>query len=292
MLQREKYISMSLEYDLFWVRIMKEHAIFIESSIPPIHEQLAKQADEFKQQYDRLFADTIRIANGAIPKEALQSGQYYTRFTEAAEHAVQQLTGIEVNRNLTMMEYNIEPLNPGSVFDAQKEQEVSLLNEYILNLTSSFARFKSELLNNQISCRLFTFLYSADLDHILREALKYIEVLNALQARNDTVDSNYRQFWNTNMSDHAKSMRGLFDPTETDYFNIANQFVGLYDALMQSSASGMQNAEDLNDAKQISEFKAKTTQGLIECKVRAIMSPLYTDHLLREANHYIYLLQT
>jgi hypothetical protein len=294
MLSSENYIRMSLEYDLFWVRIMKEHTIFIEGALPSSQALLADQADQLKQQFDRLLAETIRISDGVVSKSALQAEQYYTRFTEAAEQAVQQFTGIDINRNLTKMEYNIVPYNSSVVMNMQKEQEVAILNQNILNQTSALARFKAELLNNQASCRLFTFLYTADLDHILHEALKFIEILDALQNRDDRVKQNYREFWNHNMADHAKSMRGLFDPTETKYFSKADQFAKLYDALISNAVRpvGALPGDDLIDAQNISEFKAETTKGLIECKVKAIMSVLYTDHLFRETNHYIYLLQS
>ena len=288
MLSRENYITMSISSNLFWLRIMKEHAIFIESSIPPIHSDLAKQADGFKQEYGRLLLQTIRMANGVLTKETLQSGQYFTQFTEVSEQAVQKFTGIQTESSLTQAEYQIEPYYSATAFSIN-EHEISGLNESILKQTTSFARFKSELLNNQISCKLFTFLYSADMDHILREALRYIDTLNRLQNRNDDIHPDFRQFWNNNMTDHAKSMRGLFDPTETAYFNTANQFVYLYENLIRSDGP---HPEDLTNAKQIRDFKSGTTQGLIECKVKSIMSPLYTDHLLREANHYIYLLKS
>ena len=187
MLSSEEYIRISLEYDLFWVRIMKEHAIFIESSVPASQKQLAMQADQFKQQYDRLLAETIRLANNSVSSKALQAGQYVTRYTEASEQAVQQLTGIEINSNLTKMEYNIQPAS--SYFNTQQlEQQVSTLNQYILNLTNAFARFKSDLMNSQATCRLFTFLYYADLNHIFHEAMRYIDVLNGCRREmNDSI---------------------------------------------------------------------------------------------------------
>ncbi len=294
MLSSEEYIRKSIEYNLFWVRIMKEHAIFIESALPCSQKQLANQAEQFKQQYERQLAETIRLANGVVAKEVLQSGQFFTQFTEAAEQAVQKFTGIDINSNLTRTEYNIEPLNPSATMGTQKEQEVSALNQSILNQTNAFARFKAELLNSQESCQLFTFLYTADLNHIFQEAKRYIEILNGLQNKTDRAKQNFKEFWNNNMSDHAKSMRGLFDPTEAKYFSEADYFVKLYEDLTSNELirpGGIRIGDELADARNISIFKADTTQGLIECKVKAIMSALYTDHLLREANHYIYLLQ-
>ena len=286
MLSSEEYIRLSLEHNLFWVRIMKEHAIFIEASVPASQKQLAARADQFKRQYEQLLAETIRLADGSVSSDALLSVQYYTRFTEAAEQAVQRFTGIEIDSNLTRMEYDIRP---AASYGRQKEQAVMTLNRNLIDLTSDFARFKSDLLNNQAACRLFTFLYFADLNHILHEAMKYLDILNGLQKKDERFNQNYMDFWNHNMSDHAKSMRGLFDPTETASFNEADRFAKMFDALIARMDSG---DNVLADTKAISKFKADTTQGLLECKIKAIMSPLYTDHLLREANHYLYLLQT
>lgn len=286
MLNDEEYIRLSMENNLFWTRIMKEHAIFIESSMPTSQRQLAMQANQFKQQFDRLLAESIRLANGSVSSRALQSGQYVTRYTEAAEQVAQQFTGIEVNVNLTKMEYNIQPSDTYS--SVQQVQEVSMFNQYIVSQVQAFARFKSDLYNLQASCRLFTFLYTSVYEHILHEAQRYMEILTRLQKRDENYNKGYESFWNQHMSDHAKVMRGLFDPTEAEHFNTADHFAKIFDGLIKNRMP--EKAEELEATKALSEFKANTTRQILECKVKSLMSPLFTDHILREANYYIYLL--
>ena len=144
MLNDEEYIRLSMENNLFWTRIMMEHAIFIASSMPAAQRQLTMQADLFKQQFGRLLEESIRLADGSISNRALQSGQYVTRYTEAAEQVTQKLTGIQINSNLTRMEYDIQPL--GSYFSVpQKVQEVSVFNQSVLRQVNGLAQFKSEL---------------------------------------------------------------------------------------------------------------------------------------------------
>jgi hypothetical protein len=276
---------------------MKEHAIFIEGTLPPPGKMLAARAERFKQQYDRLLASTIRLASGSVTREALQAGQYYTRFTEEAEQITQRLTGIATGGELTRTEYNIEPINPHTAAAQRKEQEVSSLNQSIQSLTTQFKQFKSELLSSRSTCRLFSFMYPADMEHVLNEAKKYIEVLTALQRRDENVADDYKRFWTHNMSDHSKTMRGMFDPTETNYFSVANQFANMFDALLQEQTPPVptpyaQTDNTLAATNALSEFKADTTRGIIECRVKSIMLPLYTDHLLREANHFIFLMRT
>lgn len=287
MLNDEDFVRLSLENNLFWARIMKEHAIFIASSMPPTQTQLAAQADRFKQQFERLLAESIRLANGFVSSRSLQSGQYFTRYTEAAEQATQRFTGIEIDSNLTKAEYNIQPSGSSPV--RQNVQAVSALNQYVLEQVDAFARFKSDLYRMQASCRIFSFLYTSVYEHIFHEAMKYREIITGLQKRDENYNRDFEAFWNQHMSDHAKVMRGLFDPTEAGHFNTADGFAKTFDAILRNRSEG--RTEELAAAKGLSEFKAATTQEILECKVKSLMSPLFTDHILREAYYYIDLLQ-
>jgi len=288
MLNDEDFVRLSLENHLFWARIMKEHAIFIESSMPPTQTQLAVQADRFKQQFERLLAESIRLANGSVSNRSLQSGQFFTRYTEAAEQATQRFTGIEIDSNLTKAAYSIQP--SGSLPSAQQTvQAVSGLNQFAMEQIDAFARFKSDLYRMQASCRIFTFLYTSVYEHIFHEARKYMEIITGLQKRDENYNRDFEAFWNQHMSDHAKVMRGLFDPSEAELFNTADSFAKTFDAILQNRSAG--RAEEMAATKGLSEFKAATTQEILECKVKSLMSPLFTDHILREAYYYIYLLQ-
>lgn len=288
MLNDEEYTRLSMENNLFWTRIMREHAIFIESSMPAPQRQLAIQAAQFKRQFDRLLSESIRLANGFVSDQSLQSGQYFTQYTEAAEQATQQFTGVQINAGLTKAEYNVQPSVPRSPV-WQKTQEISRFNQSVLDQVNAFARFKSDLYNRQASCKLFTFLYTSVYDHVFHEAQKYSEILTGLQKRDENYNDDYESFWNKHMSDHAKVMRGMFDPTEAGHFNAADSFAKAFDAIINSQPAS--KTEELEVAKALSEFKATTTKEILECKVKSLMSPLFTDHILREANHYIYLLQ-
>ena len=50
--------------------------------------------------------------------------------------------------------------------------------------------------------------------------------------------------------------------------------------------------ETLNKTIQLKNFKKAGTEGIASCKIRSIILPLLADHVLREANHYIRLLET
>jgi hypothetical protein len=294
MISKEMYVQWSLQYHLFWLRILKEHAIFIEATMSPPGKSLALAADAYKQNYDLFLITAIDLSNGVIPFDALQSGQYYTQFTEDAEQLTQEYTGININTDITLKEYDITPLSASLNVTSNLEQEVSLLNQNVLTLTDSFIQFQAQLLDDRSSCGLFTMMYTGDILHILLEAKRYQMILSALQNKDENAIENYKTFWTHNMADHAKVMRGQFDPTEPAYFDKANQFSNLFDTLSQEEMTSDTFPTDttlLKSTSDIRDFKADTTDAIIRCRVQSIMLPLYTDHLLREANHFIYLMQ-
>ena len=294
MLSKEMYVQWSLQYNLFWLRIMKEHAIFIEATMPPPGKSLAQKADAYKQNYDQFLLTAITLSNGILPLDVLQSGQFYTQFTEGAEQDAEKYTGISTRPDITVKEYDVAPVYGDLTISGNLEQDVNHLNQSVLTLTESFIQFQSDLLNDRASCRLFTMMYTGDILHVLMEAKRYQMILAALQNRDENAIEDYKTFWTNNMADHVKVMRGQFDPTEAAYFNKANQLAELFDTLSQEETNANTyptNQELLMSTNEVRDFKADTTDAIMRCKVQSIMLALYTDHLLREANHFIYLMK-
>lgn len=272
---------------------MKEHAVFIEATMPPPGRQYGLRAGRFRQNYDRLMRSTIRLSSGAIQTNDLLSGQFYTQYTEKAERQAQTSTGICVDTGLTLMEHSIEPYSLSFTVNPCIEQSVCALNESLLSLTDSFVRFKAELLDQRSTCGLFTMMYTADIEHVLLEAQRYQIILTRLQNRDDLTTKDDISFWTQNMAGHAKVMRGELDPTQAVFINQANAFANTFDTFANVETGGSNNSTEgmlLSETQAIAEFKAMITKGIIDCKVQAIMLALYTDHLLREANHFIWLL--
>jgi hypothetical protein len=183
------------------------------------------------------------------------------------------------------------------------EQRVFMLNQKAIMLTAALVQFKTRILSDVIACQLFTVNYPLLIDHIKREAKFYIRILTRLQNRErlDTVNDLVEQeiFWNRIMAEHSKFIRGLLDPTENDLINKANDFGNEFDQLTQKAIKATEQAalisgvtnESLKAVKEIKDFKTAGTKGMIECKIKSIMVPLLGDHVLREANHYLRILQ-
>ena len=57
-------------------------------------------------------------------------------------------------------------------------------------------------------------------------------------------------------------------------------------------ATGELTEKSLEETLKYRKFKAAGTEGILECKIASIILPLLADHVLREANHYIRILES
>jgi hypothetical protein len=90
------------------------------------------------------------------------------------------------------------------------------------------------------------------------------------------------------MSEHAKSLRGQLDWIEVDYFDAANYYAAAFDELY---AAAPDRTKSLEYNTGFESYANSVTENFIECRLMGIMSGLYCDHLLREVNHFNYLLK-
>lgn len=299
-LTRDEFVQMSLSLNLFFLRIMKEHSFFLAVSLPLKNTKYIQDANWFAAHFGSLLQETVQLSNGAVSAQVINSGQFVSRFTMDAERASQFYTGLGIDTSITQNETNLQP---GSVIPPGMESKVADLNQRVMTAVSGLAGFKNKLLNDVLTCQLYTTNYPLLLDHILREAVHYHGMLAKLQARADIRGEKdlieEEVFWNRIMAEHAKFIRGLLDPTEETLFDTANLFGKQFDNLTAESLRAQNNpaivpkvtAESLAAARSIRDFKAAGTGGILQCKIRSIILPLLADHTLREANHFIYILE-
>lgn len=299
MLSGCEFIRQSLELHLFFARIMKEHSFFLEISFTPRDSNYISRADAFRMRFDKILAETIRLSNGVVSNDVLESGEVFTPFTLKAEMASAYFTGIKIPTTLTEAEAQLEG-STSMINSTMLEERVFMLNERAMELTKDLALFKNKLLSDVLSCRVFTANYPLLIDHIMREARFYLKLVKRLQNREeiDIEREAYEQevFWNRIMAEHSKFIRGLLDPTEEDLINKANNFGKEFDELTKEAIEKSLSISELTDdslkaTKEISKFKAQGTEGLVECKIKSIIIPLLGDHTLREANHFLRLLK-
>lgn len=297
----QNYITASLEQHLFFARIMKEHAFFLKVGFLPPNAGLAKEAEHLMRKFEGLLSGAIALSDCAVSCSVLDSGEIVTEFTDSAERKTQHLTGTFINRGLTAREMRLKRCDCNADLCASQAltRRVRQLNRDGLQLVDRIIAFKERLLNSIDLCNLFTSNYPLLIEHILREARLYRENLMCLEGLGNCSSDDLRDselFWNQIMMEHAEFIRGLLDPSEETLIDTADDFAEDYKRLLETSAAAndraVHSANTLALTQKFRDFKRAGVEGIEACKIRSIILPLLADHVLREANHYIRLLES
>ena len=96
------------------------------------------------------------------------------------------------------------------------------------------------------------------------------------------------------MMEHALFIRGLLDPSETELINSADTFAADYSALLNSCHNAQNrtlSVDSMTETKKFRDFKTAGVKGIEGCQIHSLILPLLADHVLREANHFIRILE-
>lgn len=293
----KNYVGQSLGLHLFFARIMKEHALFMEAAYTPVNASMAQEADHYKQEFEHLLLQVIALSNGIVDRKILASGEILTEFTAGAERQTARLTGIPIKQRITALQARLCCARNSCITEEQTCQ-VRALNQTALRLLDGLIRLKEKTLNGVLSCQMFTMNYPLLIEHILREARLYQTFVCALESGKDLDCGLMREtevFWNQIMMEHALFIRGLLDPSENELIQTSDGFAKDYATLLararEVNDQTLVRREALQETIKFRDFKATGAQGIQNCRIRSVILPLLADHVLREANHYIRLLR-
>lgn len=295
----KEYVILSLETHLFFGRIMKEHSLFLLAGFPVKEKTFIQRADQFREEFEDGLRRTVKLADGFVSESVLNSGELVTEFTQRAECRTEDLTGIPIDATITGAE---ERLRAGKCVMINREMvyHVKMLNRQMLRSLNGLIAFKEEVLREMTRCRLYTTNYPLLIEHILREAKLYRQIVSELEGRGRISVPDLRNqeiFWNQIMMEHAQFIRGLLDPTECELIETANEFAEDYCRLLEEAreqdrrAMNALTARTLQTTRQYQQFKSAGTEGITGCEIRSVILPLLADHVLREANHYLRILE-
>lgn len=326
----ENYELLSLENHLFFARIMKEHALFLEAGFQGKNADYIRRADWYKSEFEGVLAQAAEIGSGIVSGKVLRSGELFTDYTLEAEEQTACLTGVSIRTGITRLERQMQ--NGCGRIPCGFSRQVERLNERALRLLDGLIAFKEEILREVKECNLYTANYPLLIKHIIREARLYRCLIRKLQGYEDDIccelrayerngcceiqsregqdcgearDENYDScgdicaveiFWNQIMMEHALFIRGLLDPSEEALIETADGFAKEYRALLAEAKRKDCMAEELSERTRqetikYRDFKAAGTKGITECRIASLILPLLADHVLREANHYLRLLE-
>lgn len=246
------------------------------------------------------MCDVVKISDGRVNCPILNSNELVTEFTLDAENQTACLSGIPINTDITKMQHK---LSSGNSMNISRElvRMVQQLNERSMCLLNGLIMFKENILKEVDKGRLFTFNYPLLIEHILREAQLYrstiMELMNNPQRSYKSILGT-EDFRNQIIMEHALFIRGLLAPSEEELVAMAHNFAMDYRKLLNVAqeqhgiATASLAERSLKKTLEYRDFKATGTNGIIAREIDSIIIPLLADHVLREANHYIRILES
>ncbi|MBU8878712.1 DUF2935 domain-containing protein [Bacillus sp. FJAT-29790] len=246
------FVTRSLDEIRFWSRIMKEHSLFLRLGFRCDDTQLIAEANQFYHTFEKI---------------------------EQRAHA----------------------------FTAQTDPEqIRRFNTEVQHAATNIFAFKRKVLGLILTCKMpgannFPLL----VDHTSREAnyfRKRLIELNEgkLKALPDAIIKE-NVFFLRIMADHAQFIGHLLDPSERKLVDMAQNFSNDFDQLvfqardlesMKPQSQTVPMLDQFLDQNRVSvaslkDFK-KTARDLIEeCKIKSIIHPLLADHVFREAERFL-----
>ena len=289
-----EYIRLSLELHLFFDRIMKEHSLFLETAFMEKNNNLKQVARNFQKSFSNILRRAISLADGNVSNSLLASNEIVTRNTLDAEIQTSNLSGGFIDTDITRRELE---LRSGRInVSEEMVNNISNLNKQVLPLVENLINFKNNILNDVLSCRMYTTNYPLLITHIMNEAKMYHTLLSKIENRSLlTKNELYEQelFWNNIMKEHAEFIRGLLDPSEEELILTADKFAEEYKMIIQNYRNNPNYLTNtsLSETINFRDFKVTGEEGILSCKIKSIIIPLLADHVVREANHFIRILQ-
>ncbi len=293
--------AVSIHINLFFLRIMMEHSIFLQAGFTPKDKELAATADGFKNRYALLLKQAVALANGILSESALGSQQYVTPFTLDAERKTTFFTGISIDTSITAQQKSIRPEQ--GVAQDHTDEKAKDLSRAALRLTEQLADFKKRLLLDVTKCKMYTANYSMEIHHMWEEADKYIRMLEELETGKNVMNLNTlkdnEMFFAHIMSDHSRFTANRLDPYEMNLIQNSLHYAEEFDTLFSAAKSTQQQqnpipaltGQMLDATLRLQDFQIQTTRGIMDCSIQSLILPLRSDHHMRETYFFIWLLQ-
>ena len=251
--QVKPYECLNVQRVQFWLRIMKEHSLFMKLGFACSDTTLIREAENFYNEFAAL---------------------------EKQSHAM-----------------------------SCEEEFMAFVNRIIPAVNNIFA-FKRHVLHLLLHCQIGGANYPLLVDHISREAMYFCKLLNKIRDGDmkypvDSIVSD-NVFWLRHMADHARFIAGLLDPSERDFVEKANEFAVKFEKLQLQARdldsmlwhSCPHNAlvrfeKDATAATvKLRDFKKAARDLIASCRIVSLIPPLLADHVLREAEYFLELLET
>lgn len=275
---KNSFIRESLRQNLFWLRIMMEHALFIRLGLPCEDVDLIAEAQELQDAFGALLERARKISK--LPTESKveqlneQAIALTTRIIDFKSRVLRMIICCEIRTgfNLPLLMDHIR--REAIYFRAAL---VRLQNDLPLDPTE-------ELIQDELFWLRIMADHSKFIAHLLDPSERsFVETARQLSARLDQDRLHARDF--ESMLVPQAFENSLLDATRNTVrppvFGRGLPAPFSIGALVRFNGEAIQTTTELRD------FKAAARQLIDDCRILSIIPPLLADHVLREANRAI-----
>lgn len=191
---------------------------------------------------------------------------------------------------------------------AQSDKKFNELINDARCTVKDFCKFKRELLEDVLTCKIQGHSYPLFIDHMAREAEYVLMLLDQMKSGKTplTTASKAQEtlFWLRLMADHTKFIVHLLDPSERILIGTAEEFANEFDDLYlqgRDFGSMMHLCKEVNSFRRflrdvraavmrLRNFKKATYDMVVDCRMLGLIPAELADHVYREAEHFLMVL--
>src|SRR5699024_7312297 len=157
LLSIKDFVTKSLELNLFYQRIIKEHLLLIETHLPCSETAYITEARVLKSSFERLLGESVLISKGIINCEKMNCSDAVTKYTLDAEKLTARLTGVNINFDITkaMLELGEHKIE----YSDSLYSKVMDINRRSLNILKEVIEFKERVLSLNLTQSMGVLLY-------------------------------------------------------------------------------------------------------------------------------------
>ncbi|HEY8423259.1 MAG TPA: DUF2935 domain-containing protein [Clostridia bacterium] len=283
---REQYIKNTLELNLFYSRLFKEHCIILAAAQRNGDMRFLQSLDRYKVRLEMLLNAAIESGLSLIDARYIERDCFVTPYTYSLEISSQNACGVSINHRITNLE--IERLSKPQPIPAGRlpvvYERALRINADGQEISQGLAELVENILNEILRGRIYSCVYPSVYESIGLEIKRYQKALEALkQDKNiDFFDSDAVKIMQTN----AQFIRGGLDPKESQDFEKANNFA------QEFSKCGSDKESFLKVNAEFSQFTQDLIERLMAKKLISAILPIALDNILRQANRNMVILQS
>jgi hypothetical protein len=253
-LTEQMFIERSLTENRFWLRIMKEHAIFLADGFNRHDVALIAEAEKFQQLFDHQLTKAMRIPETV--QTVRQFNEESIQFVYAFRNFKRNVLLLVINCKILTFNFpllvdhvareaeyfmrNLQKFNQG-ILDPVQDAIISE-NVFWLKIMMEHSRFIASLLDQSER-------------NLVHTALKFGDDFEVL----------------LNQARDVESMLYRKQPT--------------YPII------GKMNKDSENATVELRNFKKTGLELIRTCQIRQVINPLLADHVLREAEHFLLMIK-